>query len=87
MTSICNKCAKKDGCEKYIELSKTNYYTVVSCIDFIKDFENADVLDKIKSEIEQKYEKYKYLFDEDFMGTKDLEWVLSVIDKYRGEQP
>lgn len=43
------------------------------------------VIDKIKAEIEEKYEKYKYLFDTDFMGTKDLEWVLSVIDKYRNE--
>lgn len=44
-----------------------------------------DVLDEIRAEIEEKYEKYKYLFDTDFMGTKDLEWVLSVIDKYRNE--
>lgn len=42
----------------------------------------VDVLDKIRAEIKEKYEKYKYLFDTDFMGTKDLEWVLSVIDKY-----
>ena len=45
-----------------------------------------DVFDKIRAEIEEKYEKYKYLFDTDFMGTKDLEWVLWVIDKYKAER-
>ena len=47
---------------------------------------NGIPLDDLRAEIEQKYEKYKYLFDEDFMGTKDLEWVLSVINRHKGEQ-
>ena len=47
---------------------------------------NGTLLENLRAEIEQKYEKYKYLFDEDFMGTKDLEWVLSVINRHKGEQ-
>ena len=95
MKGICNKCAKKDGCDKYKELSKTDY-NVVSCIDFIKDFEtvatyyNAEVLDKIRAEIEkERVEIHTIAFKGEYNNLFDdgrhngLLKALEIIDKYR----
>ena len=89
MKGICNKCAKKDGCDKYKELSKTDY-TVVSCIDFIKDFEtvatyyNAEVLDKIRAEIERVLNTERDFTTESAKAQAiALSWCIEIIDKYR----
>lgn len=46
----------------------------------------CDVLDKIKAEIESKYESIPETFHHYETGFTDaLEWVLSIIDKYKAE--
>ena len=82
--------AFKDSLERLYEDAHAlaGNYEKETALMLIDAFKNGIPLDNLRAEIKQKYEKYKYLFDEDFMGTKDLEWVLSVIDRYReGEQP
>ena len=46
----------------------------------------SDMLDKIKAEIESKYESIPDTFHHYETGFTDaLEWVLSIIDKYKAE--
>lgn len=46
----------------------------------------SDVLDKIRAEIENKYESISDTFHHYETGFTDaLEWVLSIIDKYQAE--
>ena len=53
---------------------------------FVKESIN-DVLDKIKAEIESKYESIPDTFHHYETGFTDaLEWVLSVIDKHKAEE-
>ena len=52
----------------------------------MQDKKVNEVLDKIKAEIESKYESIPDTFHHYETGFTDaLEWVLSIIDKYKAE--
>lgn len=69
------------------ELEKTMSVTFQTPSGRQVKYIKCEVLDKIKAEIESKYESIPDTFHHYETGFTDaLEWVLSIIDKYTKEQ-
>lgn len=85
----------KEGRTKYFNINVSNsevernpdivrLYSDAGTLEYVKP--KADVVDRIKAEIKSKYESIPDTFHHYETGFTDaLEWVLSIIDKYKAE--